>query len=135
MSSFVDTLTKSGKKKTEATLIRIETLLSDKAHWTAGSLALDEYGYQSTDRHDIPTKDATSYCLVGAARKVNGAYEKSALRVLAEAAAEMLGVEPDGPRYWRTKHPYPYTVVEVNDEKGYKAVRTLLRTAIKKVAL
>jgi hypothetical protein len=93
------------------------SLISNKKHWIAGNFA------ETKDGKPVGSKDplAHALCAIGAIQRVNGRYQKKAVELLNYAAVLQLphgGVECND------------SVIGVNDEKGYAAVRKMFKTAI-----
>ena len=74
----------TARKRIAATLAKVYGLLKDKSKWTKGYY--QRYIYDEDEENVI----GSSYCLVGACRKVNGLYEDEAQLAL---AANILGTK------------------------------------------
>ena len=135
----IEDLTAKDRKGVIKVLTKMLDLYKNPSAWNRGSIA-DETVFVRGD--EFPAKNATNFCLIGAARKANTDYEGSALRALTatiEAKDDLLddgyGNEAVRSSKWRQKHPYPDTVYFFNDNvaTGIGDVRRIIKATIKRV--
>lgn len=134
----IEDLTARDRKGVIKVLQGMLDLYKNPRAWNRGTIADETVTIRGVE---FPAPNATNFCLIGAARKVDTDYEGSALRALTATIEARDGyLAGDSGEYemasqWRQKHPYPDTVYSFNDDeaRGIGDVRRVIKATIKAV--